>query len=234
MQNTPQVDKLRWLTLTPELLSQEMAQVAGRISYVGGALATAREELLRAEHERKRTESLCLLKARLDLEGVNKTAKGESKGPTEKQVDSHMRTDPALSAQLNIAVEREIVAEARVETLRADYAAVKVEADLIAEVARNQRAEMQHLNPTVYAQPLQQQTFQRVPTAEMDVPWARLRLIPDKRCSVCKLEVRQSPSGTVCEAGHGGAPLEDAEPDPSLLQAMGSPPTQGRKRSTLV
>lgn len=153
MQNTPQVDKLRWLTLTPELLSQEMAQVAGRISYVGGMLADAREELLRAEHERKREESACYLLARAALEATTTNVKGEAKAPTEKQIDAYMRTNAPLAQRLLAAMEREAVAEARVETLRADYAAVKVEADLIAEVARNQRAEMQNLNPTVYAQP---------------------------------------------------------------------------------
>jgi hypothetical protein len=43
------------------------------------------------------------------------------------------------------------------------------------------------------------------------LPFDALPLVPGKVCSVCRGEVRHSPGGTVCEKGHGGAPLLDKE-----------------------
>mgnify|MGYP000449824221 CR=1 FL=1 len=145
----------RWLD--PSQLTAALMSAPGQISEVGRALAHARFLFVEAENARKKEEAFLYQAARLQLEEgapPEPAGKGDKpprapKAPTEAQVQSHMRTDPELGRRYDNALLREATAEARYEALRADYKAVCTEAEMLAEVARNQRAELQNLDPTV-------------------------------------------------------------------------------------
>ena len=202
-------------------LSHAYGQVPGRISAQGGEVAAARLAYQRAEHERKREEALCYQLARVELEQA-RGAKG--KAPTEAQVDAHMRTDPALSARLLAACEAEWVAEAAYEVARSNYKAVVTEGDMVAEAARDRREEMRQIDPTLRLPA----PAARPPVAGFDpgglswpapqvaegAPWHELPVVRGTVCAECGEPVRMSPSGSVCQRGHGGVGVRPANPPP--------------------
>ena len=133
------------LSLLPESLTASMQQVAGRISYYGAAQAAARTELQRAELARKHVEAELYVEAKSMLMAPpHSQAK-----PTEAGINAHVHTDPALRERLDAAFEREFASERAYEEAKALYAAVKEEANLVAEAARTHRAEMANLDPTI-------------------------------------------------------------------------------------
>lgn len=160
-------DDIQFLDLSDHsTLPLAYSTCAGKISRVGALLAQTRQAHQMAEHERKRTEASCYLQARARMEEIAQaTGKdGAKKAPTEAQVDAFMRTDPVLSSMYDAAVLAEYTAEASYEAMRANYKAVCTEADLAAEVARDRRAEMGHIDPTLRAVPGRMQGNPSVPS----------------------------------------------------------------------
>ena len=211
------------LEIRHESLASAYAQVPGRISEYGAAAAEARVAHQRAEHERKREEALCYQLARAQLEmpapGEGEGRKASSRGPTEAQVEAHMRTSAQLAGRLLAACEKEWLAEADYEVARANFQAVRAEADLVAEAARDRRAELANLDPVMrYPAPrfnIEQEFPPFKPTGpekvlaeaqQLNTPWEELPLLPGYRCAECKKPVRTAPmGGAVCALGHGGA-----------------------------
>lgn len=210
-------DDIQFLDLSDHsTLPLAYSTCAGKISRVGALLAQTRQAHQMAEHERKRTEASCYLQARARMEEIAQaTGKdGAKKAPTEAQVDAFMRTDPVLSSMYDAAVLAEYTAEASYEAMRANYKAVCTEADLAAEVARDRRAEMGHLDPT-----LRVFTPNRIPEvrpalSEPRLPWSSFPVVKDRECGVCHTIVRVTQSGNVCVNGHGGFDIESSQKPP--------------------
>lgn len=138
----------QWLDQTH--LSAALAGVPGQISEAGRRVAQGQYELAEAKAHLDREEAFCYQAARIALTGAcGKDSKGQDKDPTEAQVKAHMRTDSALWDRYYAAYVASELAEARHESLRSDYRAVCLEADMIAEASRNARAEMAHLDPSL-------------------------------------------------------------------------------------
>lgn len=226
------------LEIRHESLASAYAQVPGRISEYGAAAAEARVAHQRAEHERKREEALCYQLARAQLEMPapgDGEKKASSRGPTEAQVEAHMRTSAQLAGRLLAACEKEWLAEADYEVARSNFQAVRAEADLVAEAARDRRAELANLDPTLrFPAPARFNIEQEFPPfkptgpvqvekmtvsgpgGSRELKWEELPLLPGYRCGECKKPVRTTPlGGAVCELGHGGAeepiPVEPAK-----------------------
>ena len=138
----------QWLDQTH--LSAALAGVPGQISEAGRRAAQGQYELAEAKAHLDREEAFCYQAARIALTGAcGKDSKGQDKDPTEAQVKAHMRTDSGLWDRYYAAYVASELAEARHESLRSDYRAVCLEADMIAEASRNARAEMAHLDPSL-------------------------------------------------------------------------------------
>ena len=138
----------QWLDQTR--LSAALAGVPGQISEAGRRVAQAQYELAEAKAHLDREEAFCYQASRIALQGTcGQDSKGQAKDPTEAQVKANMRTDSTLWERCYSAYIAAEMAEARHESLRSDYRAVCLEADMIAEATRNARAEMAHLDPTM-------------------------------------------------------------------------------------
>ena len=138
----------QWLDQTR--LSAALAGVPGQISEAGRRVAQAQYELAEAKAHLDREEAFCYQASRIALQGTcGQDSKGQAKDPTEAQVKANMRTDSTLWERYYSAYIAAELAEARHESLRSDYRAVCLEADMIAEATRNARAEMAHLDPTM-------------------------------------------------------------------------------------
>lgn len=138
----------QWLDQTR--LSAALAGVPGQISEAGRRVAQAQYELAEAKAHLDREEAFCYQASRIALQGTcGQDSKGQAKDPTEAQVKANMRTDSTLWERYYSAYIAAELAEARHESLRSDYRAVCLEADMIAEATRNARAEMAHLDPTL-------------------------------------------------------------------------------------
>ena len=138
----------QWLDQTR--LSAALAGVPGQISEAGRRVAQAQYELAEAKAHLDREEAFCYQASRIALQGTcGQDSKGQAKDPTEAQVKANMRTDSMLWERYYSAYIAAELAEARHESLRSDYRAVCLEADMIAEATRNARAEMAHLDPTM-------------------------------------------------------------------------------------
>lgn len=138
----------QWLDQTR--LSAALAGVPGQISEAGRRVAQAQYELAEAKAHLDREEAFCYQASRIALQGTcGQDSKGQAKDPTEAQVKANMRTDSTLWERYYSAYIAAELAEARRESLRSDYRAVCLEADMIAEATRNARAEMAHLDPTM-------------------------------------------------------------------------------------
>lgn len=186
-------------------IQADMLSAPGRISEAGRRLAGARYDYAMAKAAREREEAMLYQMARAELAG----AKVDGKGPTEAQVNAFVRTDPRYAARYGAAIMNEAQAEAVYEVSRSDYTAILKETDLLMEAARNSRAEMGHLDPTVrtgqigrsYPRPSDQErfVFESHPVRK------------GYHCRVCLGEVRATPSGYVCKQGHGGTevPVDD-------------------------
>lgn len=138
----------QWLDQTR--LSAALAGVPGQISEAGRRVAQAQYELAEAKAHLDREEAFCYQASRIALQGAcGQDSKGQAKDPTEAQVKANMRTDSTLWERYYSAYIAAEMAEARHESLRSDYRAACLEADMIAEATRNARAEMAHLDPTM-------------------------------------------------------------------------------------
>lgn len=141
----PAPEPFSGLSLLPEALTASMQQVPGRISYRGARQADARMTHQRAELARKHVEAALYVEAKAALMAP---PYGQAK-PTEAAIDAHIHTDPALRARLDAAFEVEFAAERAYEEAKAIFAAVKEEANMVAEAARTLRSEMANLDPTL-------------------------------------------------------------------------------------
>lgn len=130
------------LSMSNEALSNSMQSVPGRISFYGGRAADARRAFQLAELARKNEEAALYMAAKAELAGA-------PKAPTEAAIEAHIRTAPHLRARLDAAYQREYDAEHAYEVAKATFAAAKEEANMVAEAARNARAEMAHLDPRI-------------------------------------------------------------------------------------
>lgn len=135
-------EPFRALSLSNEALSASMQSVPGRISYYGGRAADARRAFQTAELARKNEEAALYVAAKAELGTA-------PKAPTEASIEAYIRTAPHLRARLDAAYQREFDAEHAYEVAKATFAATKEEASMVAEAARNARAEMAHLDPTI-------------------------------------------------------------------------------------
>lgn len=163
--------KFTFLSFEPQDIRTSLAQVAGRISEAGRIVAERKAAFRRADLAFTRTEAECYIRARSQIEA-------ESKRTTEAQVTALVVTDPVLARIMGEAKEALINAECFYESAKADYEAIKSEADAVCEAARLTRAEMANLDPVVRsnvirhaelpAQPQQQQ--HQLPHVEQKSP----------------------------------------------------------------
>lgn len=132
----------KWLSIEPQHLSLSLAQIPGRISECGRLLSEALKAKKLADHEFEKVSAMLFLQARAALESAGTK-------PTEKAIDACVRTDERFSTRYDAAYFALVETEAAHERAKADFLAIREEANTVVEASRAARAEMGNLNPVV-------------------------------------------------------------------------------------